>query len=81
MWGTFGFAGERDAVNLSLTQIEVFDDASLGSTQWIFKVFVNGKPAIHIPLRRYEDSGKPTTCLVRPQDNRDTTAPGNGDYK
>lgn len=50
-------------VNLQLDRIEVIQDGSVGSTRWLFQVFVNDKSVLEIPDRPYNDW--PATRLVR----------------
>lgn len=66
--GTFNFvfkyASTRTGeVNLQLDRIEVIQDGSVGSTSWLFEVFVNDKSVLRLPERNYNDW--PATRLVQ----------------
>jgi len=76
----FVLAVQSDAkeARLELEEIRVYEDTSVGTTRWIFKIRVNGQEAIAVPLSRYEDEGKPTRYVVRKEDNRRATIPLKG---
>jgi hypothetical protein len=76
--GDFGFSATIDGENrtFSLRRIDVYSDGGPGGTRWIFRFTANGKPLLTIPLRRYEDSGKPTRCYIRNEEMRTATFSG-----
>jgi hypothetical protein len=54
------------AASASVAGINVFEDASLGSTRWSFAVLSGSKVKISLPVQRWEDSGRPTRCTIDP---------------
>ncbi len=66
--GAFIFVFKVDShggvTRLQLLEIKVHNDSASGSTRWSFDVMLGGRRAFAIPMRRLEDSGKPTTCKV-----------------
>jgi hypothetical protein len=61
------------AVRVQVTHIKTYDDSSPNSSRWSFDVLVNNQRAFSVPLRRLEDSGKPTTCRVAKDENLQNT--------
>jgi hypothetical protein len=59
----FGFKlDSRGGPRLQLLDMKVYDSAGKGSTRWSFDVMLGGQRVFTIPMRRQEDSGRPTIC-------------------
>ncbi len=69
---------DAGAARVELKEIRVYEDTSVGTTRWIFKIRANGQEAIAVPLSRYEDEGQPTRYVVRQEENRRATIPLKG---
>lgn len=71
--GAFVFALEVTAqpggFAVRLGEIRTYDDGGAGTTRWSFDVVVGGNRLFAVPLRRLEDSGKPTTCQTLPDEH------------
>ena len=72
--GSFDLIGNlsREATNrvrFVLTGINVRWDGSVGTTKWIFRIGL-GDQALSIPVHRYEDQGRPTRCVLRPEEQQ-----------
>ena len=53
---------------LELNEIDVFEDSSAGTTQWIFGVLAGQQEAFRIPNRRYGDNPTPMKYKMTPSD-------------
>ena len=64
--GAFTFLFNVDSragvTHLQLLEIKVYNNSGTGSTRWSFDVTLGGERVLAIPMRRLEDSGRPTTC-------------------
>jgi hypothetical protein len=64
----FNAAYQGGTLTAQLLEIRTFEDSSVGSTRWSFDVMAGSQRLFSIPMRRLEDTGKPTTCRVLPDE-------------
>ena len=57
----------KGPAQVSLKSVEIHQDASPGSTRWSFDVLSGGKVIISLPMQRWDDSKRPTSCIVDPE--------------
>ena len=55
------------SARVSLKSVEIHQDASGGSTRWSFDVLSGSKVIISLPTQRWDDSERPTTCVIDPE--------------
>lgn len=65
-------------VNLYLDKIEVYEDGSIGATDWSFEILLNGIGVITIPKRSYHDDARRLVQFGRQTVN--AVVPGNEVY-
>lgn len=58
----FNVNSRGDVTRLQLIEFKVYNNSGTGSTRWSFDVMLGGQRVFAIPVRRLEDSGRPTTC-------------------
>jgi hypothetical protein len=71
---SFTVTRRAGAITAELVEIATYNDSSPGSTRWSFDVLAGATRLFSVPMRRLEDSGRPTICYVSPDERLRGTA-------
>jgi hypothetical protein len=58
---------KQGPAQVSLKSVDVLQDGSVGSASWSFDVLSGGNVIISLPMQRWDDSKRPTSCTLDPE--------------